>query len=106
VDSIGIKAAVEKDSIEWNRHALERMMERGIKRDRVKSVLLTGEVIEVYPNDEPYPSALFLGYPDNAPLHVVAAFDAERQRCYVITVYIPDMEHFDGDHKTRRDHEK
>lgn len=66
MDSAGIRIAVEEGSIEWNRHALERMMERGIARGRVKSVLMTGEVVEDYPNDQPYPSALFLGYPDNA----------------------------------------
>jgi hypothetical protein len=105
VDVPGIKAAVEKGSIEWNRHALERMMERAVRRETVKMVLLTGEVIEDYPQDSPYPSALFLGYSDNMPYHVAAAFDAETGHCYVITVYVPDLEHFEADYKTRREHE-
>lgn len=45
----------------WQRHALERMMERGISRNTVINVLLAGEVIEDYSDDKPFPSALFLG---------------------------------------------
>ena len=97
--------AVRMGSIEWNRHALERMFERGIGREAVKKVLITGEVIEDYPHGTPYPSALFLGFTNNDPLHVVAAFDAESERCYVVTVYVPDLEHFEDDYKRRRQHE-
>lgn len=51
---------VENGYIEWQRHALERIMEREILRDSVKEVLRNGEVIEDYPNEKPYPCALFL----------------------------------------------
>jgi len=37
------------------------MMERGISRKIVKKILLSGEIVENYPDDKPYPSALFLG---------------------------------------------
>jgi hypothetical protein len=102
VNTLGISKAVQKGHIEWNRHALERMIERGIARETAKKVLMTGDIIEDYPDDAPYPSALFLGYVDNRPFHVVAAFDAENDLVYVITVYIPDSEHFENNHKTRR----
>jgi hypothetical protein len=65
-------------------------------------VLLAGEVIEEYPSDYPYPSVLLLGKPDEAPLHVVVAFDTEKEILYVITAYYPDDVHFLDDHKTRR----
>lgn len=58
MDREGLKRAIESDSIEWQRHALERMMERGIYREIVKKVLLSGEIIEDYPNDKPYPRSL------------------------------------------------
>lgn len=86
-----IKIAVEKGRIEWQKHALERMMERGISKDLVKNVLLSGEIIEDYPEDKPYPSALFLGWYNKEPVHVVAAFDYQNSFCFVITAYQPDL---------------
>jgi len=97
-----LRKAIENGQIKWQRHALERMMERGITRDSVKKILLEGEVIEEYINDKPYPSALFFGYIDKQPLHVVAAIDVGNEWCFVITAYIPDLEHFEEDFKTRR----
>ena len=102
MDRGGIKIAVKNGYIEWQRHALERMMEREILRDSVKEVLRNGEVIEDYPDDKPYPSALFLGWVNGEPFHVVAAFDYLTGWCFVITAYKPDLEHFGQDYKTRR----
>jgi len=97
-----LKIAVENGNIEWQRHALERMMERRISRKAVKEVLKNGEIIEDYPDDKPYPSALFLGWINGEPLHVVAAFDSLIGWCFIITAYKPDLEHFESDYKTRR----
>ena len=41
-----LQNAVKNGNIEWQRHALERMMERGITRKLVKEVLVNGEIIE------------------------------------------------------------
>ncbi len=100
-----LELALKTGNIEWQRHSLERMLAREISRDNVKQVLLTGEVIEDYPDDTPFPSALFLGWMQGAPLHVVAALDAQNQYCFVITAYRPTLEHFEADYKTRRVHE-
>lgn len=99
-----LRAATEAGRIEWQRHALERMMERGISRTTVKEALLSGEPIEHYPDDRPYPSALFLGWTKGEPVHVVTAFDTESDYCFIITAYRPDLEHFESDYKTRRQH--
>ena len=104
MDQKALKIAIKNGNIEWQRHALERMLERGISRAMVKEVLLSGEVIEDYPNDKPFPSALFAGWSKEKPLHVVAAFDAQSSYCFVITAYRPDLEHFESDYKTRRQH--
>lgn len=53
--------AIQEGMIEWQIHALERMMKRGISREIVKHVLLEGAIIEDYPDDRPFPTALFLG---------------------------------------------
>lgn len=97
-----IKNAVKKGFIEWQRHALERMMERGISRNAVIETLLHGEIIEDYQDEVPYPCALFLGWDKKQPLHVVAAIDTLIGRCFIITAYRPDKEHFESDYKTRR----
>lgn len=99
-----LKIAIENGNIEWQRHAFERMMEREISREIVKEVLLSGEIIEDYPDDKPYPSALFLGWFEEEPYHVIAAIDSQNDRCFVITAYRPDSEHFESDYKTRRKH--
>jgi hypothetical protein len=99
-----IKTALENGCIEWQRHVLERMLERGISRDLVREILLSGEIIEDYPDDKPYPSALFLGWIKGEPFHVVAAHDSETGYCFIITAYRPDLEHFEPDFKTRRQH--
>lgn len=77
-------------------------MQRGISRSDVFAVLLSGEEIEDYPDDQPFPSALFLGWTETEPLHVVAAIDPASRWAYIITTYRPDLEHFEPDFKTRR----
>jgi len=102
IDMDAMRFAVRQGRIEWQRHALERMVERGILRSAVKEALLKGEMIEEYPGDLPLPSGLFLGWPGKGPLHVVAAFNANRGMVFIITVYEPDSAHFEPDMKTRR----
>ena len=75
---------------------------REISREQVKLAVLKGSIIEEYPDDSPYPSALFLGWFEGQPLHVVVAYDFHANRCYIITAYVPDLEHFEPDYKTRR----
>lgn len=102
MDIPGIKNAVECGCVEWQSHALARMLERGISRGTVRNVLLEGELIENYPDDRPYQSALFLGLVESEPFHVVAAFDKQSNYCFIITAYRPDSEHFESDYRTRR----
>ena len=98
---IKIRNALENNRVEWRKHALERMLMRDISRVEVKEVLAFGEVIESYKDDKPFESALFM-YVKNKPLHVVAGFDDINEMVYIITAYVPDIEHFNNDFKTRR----
>ena len=97
-----LKAAVHLGNVEWQRHALERAMERDITRTQALDVLKEGNAIEYYPHDHPLPRALFLGRPQNCPLHVVASFDSEKDLVAIITVYEPSLAYFEPDFKTRR----
>jgi hypothetical protein len=78
------------------------MLRHGIHSDQVRLALASGEKIEEYPDDEPYPSYLALGWPAGRPLHVVAAVDVEAGETIVITTYWPDPDRWEGDFKTRR----
>jgi hypothetical protein len=64
--------------------------------------LLEGEIVEDYPDDKPFPTSLFLGWFHREPFHVVSALDSLNGYCFVITVYRPDLDHFEADYKTRR----
>ncbi|HEV7866769.1 MAG TPA: DUF4258 domain-containing protein [Chthoniobacteraceae bacterium] len=81
-------------------HAIERMAQRGIGVEEVRHVLDTGEVIEDYPTDFPYPSALMLGWIGERPLHVVAATTPDTR--IIITVYEPDPSRWEPDFKKRK----
>ena len=87
--------------VRWRMHALERLLERGISRTDVTSVIESGEIIESYSGDRPFPSVLVVAT-DPTPLHVVVALDRANQFAYVITAYKPDPDRFEHDTKTRR----
>lgn len=89
-------------SISWQKHALQRMMERKISRMDVKHAIINGDVIESYTGDRPFPSVLIAHVNRGEPLHVVASFDEENKICYVITAYVPDGKYFEDDFMTRR----
>jgi Domain of unknown function (DUF4258) len=77
------------------------MFKRGISIEDVRHVLLTGEVIEDYPGDFPYPSRLLLGWSGIRPIHVVAAYDIKGDETIVITAYEPDPSQWDIDFRRR-----
>ena len=74
----------------FRQHAIRRMFERRISVEDVNAALATGNTIEDYPDDTPYPSRLLLGYAGARPLHVVAADNATEGEQIIITVYEPD----------------
>ena len=89
-------------NVVFSGHAVRRMFEWGIQTDAVLEVLRSGEVIAEYPDDQPFPSYLLLGFAGGSALHVVAALDRGTQTCYVITAYAPDPARWQEDFKTRR----
>ena len=66
------------------------MFQRGISEWNVYAVANDGEVIERYPDDEPYPSTLLLGWIDSRPLHILLADNVPEKTVIVVTVYEPD----------------
>ena len=102
MDLAKLREAISNDDIQWERHVLERLISRNIARNEVLEILRLGECIEDYSKDFPYPSALFLGWNQERPLHVVAALDQAVPEVHIITAYEPDLDHFEADFRTRR----
>jgi hypothetical protein len=74
-----------------------------IRIDEMLEALNGGEIIEEYPDDQPYPSCLVLGRTlADRPLHVVCAPVSAEQRLIVITIYQPDPARWEADFKGRK----
>jgi len=69
----------------------------------VLEVILDGEVIEDYPEDHPFPSCLIFEMVWGKPFHVVISLDNQNQKAYIITAYIPTLDKFGPNFRTRRE---
>ena len=67
-------------------HALRRMFERQFSIHDINAVIGSGETVEDYPDERPYPSRLVLGWRDARPVHVVVADNLSENELIVITV--------------------
>lgn len=90
------------DRLVFRVHAIQRMFERRITPEDARHVLMTGEVIEDYPDDTPYPSRLVLGWRGSQPIHVVAADNHVDRETIVITTYEPDPDQWNQDFMRRK----
>ncbi|PWR74574.1 DUF4258 domain-containing protein [Methanospirillum stamsii] len=100
--SIDISWIHQETRIVIRRHAFEQMYSRRISEEEVEEIIRIGKIIESYPDDYPFPSALICGYLKNRSLHVVAAFNRDEDEIIVITTYEPDEIHFESGIKRRR----
>ncbi|HMD33183.1 MAG TPA: DUF4258 domain-containing protein [Candidatus Acidoferrales bacterium] len=82
-------------------HALRRMSERRIAVEDVEGALSGGEVVEDYPDDQPYPSRLMLGWSGSRPIHVVIAENAPDNETVVVTAYEPEPGQWDASFRRR-----
>jgi hypothetical protein len=98
-DKIKIIGLIDQDAVIISHHARVRMFERNISTDDLLLVIRNGEVFESYPDDEPCPSLLMLGFIRDQAYHVVLGVCTDHLR--VITAYTPDDEHW-TDTRTRR----
>ena len=90
------------ETLHFSRHAFERMFQRGINPDVVAQIVAEGEVIADYPDDQPSPSALLLGFYGSQPVHAVVARELATGRCHLVTIYLPDSAIWDESFKRRR----
>ena len=83
-------------------HAVQRMFQRHVTVEDVRHALDSGEELEAYPYDQPYPSHLVLGRCGSRPLHVIAAQNAADDETIIIAVYEPDPLLWDASFRRRR----
>ncbi len=92
LDLAVLREAVAQGRIQWRKHLLQKLAERGISQQAVRDVLSSGERIRDYAEDRPFPSALFLGYVGDQPLHVMASCDEVNKQAFIITAYEPSLD--------------
>lgn len=101
IDIKNIQEYCKNDRLLFSNHALERIRQRGIKIKDIESCIMSGEIIEQYPDDFPFPSCLIFGACVNGKiLHVVASDEGTASR--IITAYFPNLDKFESDLKTRK----
>ena len=91
-----IQECFKSDRVYYSRHARDEMENEEfgeISDEEVFEAILTGKIIENYPEDEPYPSCLIYGRTTkNRPLHAVCVYSEDEKLSIVITVYQPNYE--------------
>ena len=102
MDIKGLREAIRAGNFEWRKHTLIRLAERNIAQDIILEVVLSGKIIEDYPQDKPFPSCLIFKIINDKPYHAVVAFDSGHKKGHIITVYQPTLDKFESDFKTRR----
>ena len=103
IEMTQIQSLVMSGKVLWTEHIATRLRERGIKRADVIECIKSGEIIEQYPDDTPFPSCLILGdYETGETLHIVVGLNIETL-CCIITAYRPDLDKWESDFKTRKE---
>lgn len=97
-----LRELYEKDVVFLTQHVIERCKQRNIRPMHIRLAVMSGEIIEDYPDDFPTPSCLILGFPSiGVPLHVVVASNDESAK--IVTAYYPDKDKWESDMKIRKD---
>lgn len=75
--------------------------DRMITTTEIETVVMTGELIESYPEDVRGQSCLMLGFGENSrPIHVVCA--PKDEYLAIITAYLPDPSKWSSNFRRRR----
>ena len=96
-----IKKCILQRKVYWTRHCINKLNQRNILIEDIKTATYNGRIIEYYYEDYPYPSCLIMGYNiNNIILHIVCGINDGI--VYMITAYYPNINKWEKDMKTRR----
>ena len=90
IDIETIRAKVKRNEFSFSSHAIVEGRKEGITPRDVRQVLLTGKIIEEYPERC---RCLVLGYKGDIPIHVTCEYGDwikdNKEDLVVVTVYVP-----------------
>ena len=102
-DNDSLKQAFRDKSYLLTAHASQRGVQRGISSSEIEEAVISGEVIEDYPDDKYGPSCLIFGKTNsNRVLHIQVSYPPNVK---VITLYEPSSDEWESDWKTRKTNE-
>lgn len=86
-------------------HIMLWLVQRNRATNDVENALLTGEIIETYEKDQPYPSCLVLGLSvNNECLHIVCGIGEDE--LWLITAYYPNYHEWEQGFRMRKVEQK
>ena len=97
-----IRQAARKRII-YTLHAIDEMNaeDEVISTQEARQVIFAGEIIEDYPEDKRGHSSLLFGVSETKrPIHVLCA--PKEEYLAVVTAYVPSLDKWESDFKTRR----
>ncbi len=99
VDLNKIKGKIKKSEYIYTHHSEVERRADELTFYQIEEALLTGEILEEYPDTGRGESCLILGFAENIPIHIVCGFRGDK--IAIITVYVPGPPKF-KDPWTRR----
>lgn len=87
---------------QYSNHAVRQMFQRGISTHEIEFVIEQGEIIKSYPDDQPFPSNLSLGWINHRPIHVVYSINEVEKVVIVITAYEPSPDLWEEGFRTKK----
>jgi len=93
MDVENIISSIRNSRVKITDHADEEAVNDNLTYEEIYYSVMQGEIIEDYPNDNPYPSCLIMGKNfSGEPIHSVWAYNPESLWTVLITVYRPNPE--------------
>ena len=98
-----IRSHIRAKRYRLTKHATVVRLERGITVAEMEHALPNGEIIERYPDAQPYPSCLILGWSTSGdPLHLVCSRGDVEPALRIVTLYEPEEALWESDCRTRK----
>jgi hypothetical protein len=91
-----VRALCTVDVMVLTEHLLTRMRQRDIRLEDIKYAITTGEIIEQYPADYPFPSCLI----NAGNMHIVCSIG--EGSLYIITAYRPSQVQWEDGGRKRK----
>jgi hypothetical protein len=98
-----IRSHIRAKDYRITKHATIVRLERGVTITEMEQALLNGEIVERYPNAQPYPACLVLGWlASGDPLHIVCSRGEIEPALRIVTLYEPKDELWERDYRIRK----